>query len=514
LGTRLGYGGDSADKDQLITVRVPGRDGQSSVARPRPSTHRMEHRRPAARPRARWEVIGTRTVIAADVTAIIASIALHAVWGTAEPFTQLWLTLAGTVLVLTLVWLGIMRAWDPQILWHGSAEFAKLLRALTTSAVALGLLGLAFKLPETRPWVFGVIPVAALLAVLGRLAIRQNLYMRRRRGTCLRPVLAVGTVDSVAALVARTRRAPSDGWVVTGACTPTGAGNDARNAILDVPVLGDLDSVGTAAERGEFRIVSVSPTPGWTSKRLHMLAWDLEGTGIELLVDPGLMEIGTPRLQLAAVDGFPMLRLSEPAFVGVPRAVKSVVDRVGAVVLLLILAPLMVALAIAVRADGPPVFYKQRRVGKDGAEFQMIKFRSMVANSHLRRAELARDDLGAGPMFKMRDDPRVTRVGALLRRYSLDELPQLFNVLAGHMSLVGPRPALPEEAETYTRAAQRKLLVKPGLTGLWQISGRSDLSWEESVRLDLRYAENWTLALDALILWRTIGAVVRGRGAY
>jgi exopolysaccharide biosynthesis polyprenyl glycosylphosphotransferase len=470
--------------------------------------------RPPVVPRAAWEILGRRAVIASDVTAILASIALHAVWGSGEPFTELWLMFDGIVLVLTLVCLGVTRAWDHQILWQGSAEFAKLLRALVASAVVLGLLGLALKRPETRPWVFGVIPVAGAFAALGRLAIRQNLYVRRRRGSGLRAVLAVGSVESVEALIVRTRRAPSDGWVVTGACTPLGAGNDADVTILDVPVVGDLDSVVTAAQGGRYRIVSVSPTPGWTSKRLHMLAWDLEGTGIELLVDPGLMEIGTPRLQVAAVDGLPMLRLTEPAFVGVPRAVKIVVDRLGAVVLLFILAPLMLALAIAVRSDGSPVFYTQRRVGKDGALFRMIKFRSMVPESHLSRADLARDDVGAGPLFKVQQDPRVTRVGALLRRYSLDELPQLFNVLAGNMSLVGPRPPLPEEAETYTRAAQRKLLVKPGMTGLWQISGRSDLSWEESVRLDLRYAENWTLALDALILWRTIGAVVRGRGAY
>ena len=516
MGTSLGYDGSGADEPLRIATGRPGTRSAVRVHalhRSRDTVH-GDYVPPPVVPRAGWEVLGRRAVIAADVTAILASIALHAVWGSGEPFTELWLTLDGVVLVLTLVCLGVMRAWDHQILWQGSAEFAKLLRALAASAVLLGLLGLALKRPETRPWVFGVIPLAGVFAMVARLAIRQNLYLRRRRGSCLRPVLAVGSVESVEALIVRTRRAPSDGWVVAGACTPIGAANDAGATILDVPVVGDLDSVMTAAKSGRYRIVSVSPTPGWSSKRLHMLAWDLEGTGIDLLVDPGLMEIGTPRLQVSAVDGLPMLRLTEPAFVGVPRAVKSIVDRLGAAVLLFILAPLMLAVAIAVRSDGSPVFYKQRRVGKDGAEFQMIKFRSMVPNSGLSRAELAHDDVGAGPMFKLREDPRVTRVGTLLRRYSLDELPQLFNVLAGHMSLVGPRPPLPEEAETYSRAAERKLLVKPGMTGLWQISGRSDLSWEESVRLDLRYAENWTLALDALILWRTLGAVVRGRGAY
>ncbi len=197
-----------------------------------------------------------------------------------------------------------------------------------------------------------------------------------------------------------------------------------------------------------------------------------------------------------------------------PRLVKGLIDRLGAALLLLVLAPVMFVLAIAVRSDGGPIFYRQDRVGKAGKPFPMIKFRSMVVNADQYQPELVESNQGSGPLFKLHQDPRVTRMGTFLRKYSLDELPQLFNVLSGSMSLVGPRPPLPEEVASYSRDAQRKLLVKPGLTGLWQISGRSDLSWEESVRLDLRYVENWTLALDILIVWKTIGAVVRGTGAY
>jgi exopolysaccharide biosynthesis polyprenyl glycosylphosphotransferase len=279
-------------------------------------------------------------------------------------------------------------------------------------------------------------------------------------------------------------------------------------------VVGDLDSVAKVAGNGGYRVASVAQTPGWSSRRLHHLAWDLEGTGIDLVVDPGLMEIAGPRLHVAAVDGLPLLRLTEPVFTGVPRAVKAVSDRLGAALLVLLIAPVLIALAIAARTDGGSVFYRQSRVGKGGRPFRMIKFRSMVVNADHLQADLAQSNQGSGPLFKLRQDPRVTRVGRFLRTYSLDELPQLFNVLAGSMSLVGPRPPLPEEVASYSRDAQRKLLVKPGLTGLWQISGRSDLSWEESVRLDLRYVENWTLALDILIIWKTIGAVMRGTGAY
>ncbi|MGH4001311.1 MAG: sugar transferase, partial [Pseudonocardiaceae bacterium] len=276
----------------------------------------------------------------------------------------------------------------------------------------------------------------------------------------------------------------------------------------------DLDSVAKVAGSCQHRVVSVAPTPGWSSQRLHHLAWDLEGTGAELVVDPGLMEIAGPRLHVAAVDGLPLLRLTAPTFTGLPRVIKEVGDRLVAGLALLVIAPVMVALAIAVRSDGGPVFYRQSRVGKHGKHFPMIKFRSMVVDADQRRPEFADDNQGSGPLFKLHQDPRLTPVGAFLRKYSLDELPQLFNVLAGSMSLVGPRPPIPDEVACYSRDAQRKLLVKPGLTGLWQISGRSDLSWEESVRLDLRYVENWSLALDALIIWKTVGAVLRGTGAY
>jgi lipopolysaccharide/colanic/teichoic acid biosynthesis glycosyltransferase len=178
-------------------------------------------------------------------------------------------------------------------------------------------------------------------------------------------------------------------------------------------------------------------------------------------------------------------------------------------------APVLLVVAIGIRLDSSgPAFFRQTRVGRHGREFTMLKFRSMDVGAEARRAELESANEGSGPLFKMKTDPRVTRIGVVLRRYSLDELPQLFNVLAGSMSMVGPRPPLPAEVATYGREAQRRLLVKPGLTGLWQVGGRSDLPWEQSVRLDLRYVENWTLALDAVILWKTLGAVVNSRGSY
>jgi exopolysaccharide biosynthesis polyprenyl glycosylphosphotransferase len=329
------------------------------------------------------------------------------------------------------------------------------------------------------------------------------------------PVLAVGAVETVSQLIDRTRRDTKRGWVIAGVCTPTGSAPAGTDGILGVPVLGDLDSVAEVARAGRHRVVAVCPSPGWTSRRLHQLAWSLEDEGsAELVVDPGLMEVAGPRLHIEPVDGLPLLRLTRPAFSGVSWIAKQVVDRLGSAVLLLAIAPVLLVLALGVKLDGGPVFFRQVRVGRHGRTFIMLKFRSMVVDAEARLAELVAANEGAGPLFKMKRDPRITRFGAFLRRYSLDELPQLLNVLGGTMSLVGPRPPLPREVASYTRDAQRRLLVKPGLTGLWQISGRSDLTWEESVRLDLRYVENWSLALDALILCKTIGAVLNSRGAY
>jgi len=253
----------------------------------------------------------------------------------------------------------------------------------------------------------------------------------------------------------------------------------------------------------------------WTPKRLQRLAWDMEGTGAEMVVAPVLMEVAGPRLNVTGVLGMPLLRVTAPMFTGGRRVVKEIVDRCGSALLLTLLSPLLLVIAVAIKLnDRGPVIYRQRRVGRDGATFTMLKFRTMVTDADAIKQTLAADNEGAGPLFKMKRDPRITRVGGFLRRYSLDEVPQLFNVVSGKMSLVGPRPPLPEETEQYAPDARRRLLVKPGLTGLWQVSGRSDLTWAESIRLDLRYVEDWSLALDLMILWKTFRAVMGGQGAY
>jgi exopolysaccharide biosynthesis polyprenyl glycosylphosphotransferase len=257
-------------------------------------------------------------------------------------------------------------------------------------------------------------------------------------------------------------------------------------------------------------VTSASET---AAQYLRSLSWQLEGTGLELLVAPGLVEVAGPRLHIRPFDGLPLLSVEQPRFSGWRRVVKGGIDRSLALVALVVLLPVLGALALAVRASGP-VLYRQQRVGLGGQEFTMLKFRSMVVGADQQVAGLSDGNDADGLLFKMRADPRVTPVGRWLRRLSLDELPQLVNVLRGDMSLVGPRPPLPREVAQYDTSVSRRLLVKPGLTGLWQISGRSDLPWEEAVRLDLRYVENWSLAMDVQILWKTARAVVSASGAY
>jgi exopolysaccharide biosynthesis polyprenyl glycosylphosphotransferase len=424
------------------------------------------------------------------------------------------IALGAITFVVVLCSIAMNHAWQLQVVGQGPEEYAILGRSMFAAAVVLGLVGFGAGVTAARPWVYIVIPVAALTALLFRFLLRQVLHRARYEGECLLPVLAAGGVDTVRDLIKRTNSAPHVGWRVDAVCTVDGSGPDGGD-VDGVPVVGALDELANHVRRGGYRIVAITADPYWTPRRLRRLAWQLEGSGAEMVVAPTLMEVAGPRLHVSGVLGMPLLRVSAPAFTGARRMIKNVIDRVGALVMLVLMAPVMLLAAIAIIVDthGPALF-RQRRVGKDGKEFTILKFRTMVRAADRRSKGFAVAIEDAGVLFKMRRDPRVTRVGAVLRRFSIDELPSLFNVLTGAMSLVGPRPPLPEESARYEPDVRRRLLVKPGLTGLWQVSGRSDLSWEEAIRLDLQYVEDWSLALDAMILWKTVRAVLSGQGAY
>ena len=471
---------------------------------------------PTAQPVAQWEPSYRRSVVLSDLVAAVLGVLIVG-WlisagqhtGLSRPIGQ-----AVVTVIAVLCSLSACRAWNPTALGQGAEEFRRLGRGLFTALVVLALVGLAVGAHDLRPWVFLVVPAIATLAFPQRYLLRQVLHGARKDGRCMLPVMAAGSPETVRDLIERTRGASHLGWRVNAVCTIDGLG-DSLDQVDGVPVVGRLEDVAEHTRRGGYRIVAVTADAYWTPRRLQQLAWNLEGSDAEMVVAPMLMEVAGPRLHVSGVLGMPLLRVSAPAFTGARRMVKGMMDRIGATVLVALLAPLFLTVALLVAFDSRgPVFYKQKRVGKDGRQFTIVKFRTMVTDADKKLAELATNNEGAGLLFKIRSDPRITKVGRLLRRYSIDELPQLFNVLSGSMSLVGPRPPLPEESARYAPDVRRRLLVKPGLTGLWQVSGRSDLPWEEAVRLDLRYVEDWSLALDAVILWKTFRAVFTGQGAY
>ncbi|WP_020672564.1 sugar transferase [Amycolatopsis nigrescens] len=497
---------------------------EDSVRPPTPATRALphldlsiappkQHRVPVSEPERRthsdaWEGRYRGWVIAGDLTATVLAIVVAGLV-IDRPGDGHLLAIGTAVAVLCA--LPGSRAWSQNVLGEGAEEYRRLGRGFAAAAVLIGLVGLLVGELAVQPWVFVVVPAVAALAFPQRYLMRQVLHRARRHGKCLLPVLAAGSPDTVADLIARTRLESHVGWRVEAVCTGSGR----KGEVDGVPVVGRLDDLADQVRRGGYRVVAVTADQYWTPRRLQQLAWDLEGTSAEMVVAPVLMEVAGPRLNVSGVFGMPLLRVAAPAFTGGRRLVKEVVDRVLSALLLTLLSPLLLVIALAVKfGDRGPVIYRQRRVGRDGAIFTMLKFRTMVTDAESVRSGLLADNDGSGPLFKLRKDPRITKVGSILRRYSMDELPQLFNVLGGRMSLVGPRPPLPEETETYERDARRKLLVKPGLTGLWQVSGRSDLTWAESVRLDLRYVENWSLAMDLVIMWKTVRAVVSGQGAY
>jgi exopolysaccharide biosynthesis polyprenyl glycosylphosphotransferase len=463
--------------------------------------------------RRRWELRYARGLVAYDaVAAMVAALVAYLVRFSDNERPYLVVSLAAPL--VWLVSLALAGTYEPRVLGLGSEEFQRVFRAFIGLTAAVGFFSYAVKAEIARGYIVLALPLVALLSLLGHYLARKALHRQRQRGVNVHRVVAVGGEQSVVELITRLRQERHCGMQVVGACIASGDGLQVVR--LGVPLLGGVDDVATAIDEAQADMVAVAACAEIDPTRLRRLAWQLESRDTDLVVAPGLMEVAGPRLHIRPVTGLPLVHVEKPEFAGAGRVIKGVTDRVLALLGLVLLAPLMVAIALAVKLSGPgPVLFRQVRVGKDGREFTLLKFRSMGLDAEQRREELlGRNERAEGLLFKIRDDPRVTRVGRVLRKYSLDELPQLVNVLAGTMALVGPRPPLPAEVALYGDDVRRRLLVKPGLTGLWQISGRSDLTWDESVRLDLRYVENWSLALDLMILWKTASALRSGHGAY
>jgi exopolysaccharide biosynthesis polyprenyl glycosylphosphotransferase len=423
--------------------------------------------------------------------------------------------------VLAAAWWFMLGAWNTRqsrILGSGPDEYKRVAAASLWLFGLIAIVSYVFRLDTARGYVGLALPVGLLGLLLGRWLIRQHLSIKRGQGHSMSRLLLVGGPGAVSHLASSLRRAKHAGYLPVGVYMP-GVEPDLKvEPDSGLEILGhkpDTHSIVAALDTCGADAVAVSAGVQLHPQTLRHLGWELAARNIGLIMAPALTDIAGPRIHTQQVAGLPLIHVTTPTLEAGQRVAKRLFDLFAAGLLLLFASPVMILVAALIKLDGRgPVFFRQERVGMEGKHFYMLKFRSMVVDAEARLAELARENEGSGPLFKLRNDPRVTRIGGFLRRFSVDELPQLLNVLSGSMSLVGPRPPLPREVEAYESDVRRRLLVKPGLTGLWQVSGRSNLSWQDSVRLDLYYVENWSLAGDFVILFRTVRAVFGSTGAY
>lgn len=419
--------------------------------------------------------------------------------------------------VIVAGWMIALELYDTRstrVLGVGTQEY----RAVADGALRLfGLVAIVaflFKIDIGRGYILISFPLGVVVLIFSRWMWRQWLSVMRQRGEYSSRVLLVGSTESVSLIAKQFERMPEAGYRVAGACVP-GHG-DAHLPGTTIPVEYGVDHALAVMRDFGADTVVITSADELGPEQVRELSWGLIPGAEHLVVAPSLIDIGGPRIHTRPVAGLPLMHVETPKFEGRKLVAKRIFDLVVGLALVVVLSPVFVVLAVLVKTSSPgPVFYRQERVGLKGQPFMMLKFRSMDdgADAHLASL-LAQNGTDTQPLFKIRNDPRVTRVGRVLRKYSLDELPQLLNVLQGTMSLVGPRPQRRAEVELYDRAAGRRLFVQPGMTGLWQVSGRSTLTWEESVRLDLYYVENWSVTGDFVILWRTLRAVVAHTGAF
>lgn len=486
--------------------------------------------RPSARidaPPASWESRYLRKTFVADLCCGLAAGLLAFVVRFGDSVSdrfEIYLMISFSLPILWTIYVGIAGGYDPRFIGVGSDEFRRVLDAGVFLTAMVAVIAYAAKADLARGYVVVALPSLTMLDLIVRYAIRKRLHRLRRDGHFMRKVVIVGYASIITELATVLRREYYHGLSVVAACVvgppsefppsePPEAVSSKESA--DIPLVHGLDDIVGTVQHYQADTVAVLACPEMSGVRLRDLAWQLEKSDTDLCVAPALLDVAGPRTTIRPVAGLPLLHMDHPEFTGLPRLIKSAFDRLVAAIVLVLFSPLLLMIILAIRlGDGGPALFRQERVGKDGRPFVLFKFRTMVVDAEQQRNQLSALNETDGVLFKIRRDPRITSIGAKLRRWSLDELPQLVNVLIGNMSLVGPRPALPEEAALYGDHVRRRLMVKPGITGLWQVKGRADLLWDEAVRLDLRYVENWSFMLDLQILWKTGSAVVRGNGAY
>ncbi|MFI5783598.1 sugar transferase [Nocardia sp. NPDC051570] len=420
-------------------------------------------------------------------------------------------------IVLAVAWTGFLalgNTWSSSTIGTGPEEYRRLIAATMRLFGLIAIVSLLLRIEFARGYLGIALPVGLLALIVSRLYWRKYAARQRRLGQYLTSVLVVGRRDSAHEIMRYFERDPAVGYCVVGVYTPRGSGGEGGFE-TGLWTADEESSVLDAVRKTGADTVAIAATEQLGARGINELLWKLAPLGVDLVVAPGVVDVADERLSIRPVANLPLLRIEKPQYDRAKSFGKFAFDVLFATAALLVVWPVMVAAAVVIKLTSRgPVLYRSERIGLNGEAFRMIKFRSMYADADQRLDALLSQNEGAGPLFKMRRDPRVTAVGRILRRWSLDELPQFINVIRGEMSIVGPRPPLRSEVERYDGKVRRRLLVKPGVTGLWQVSGRSDLSWDESVRLDLSYVENWSMVRDLLIIKKTISAVTRSEGAY
>ncbi|MHA7282214.1 sugar transferase [Arthrobacter sp. TMS2-4] len=424
-------------------------------------------------------------------------------------------------LVLAMGWwlmLSLRGSREATVLGHGTEEYK---RVVSASLILFGLVAIvsyALQLDTARGYVGVALPAGLIMLLLSRIIVRRFLHIEREYGRSSLRVLVIGSSSGVQHLADSLRAQPMAGYLPIGAYLPGVESGASTTSSLDLPVVGraiEADHIISDIKNFNPDAVALSSSMQLAPETIRALGWALADLNIRLIMAPALTDVAGPRIHTRPVAGLPLIHVSTPNLENGQRFVKRTTDILGSSLLIVALSPLLALVAVLVRLDSRgPVLFRQERVGTAGERFEMYKFRSMVVDAEARLEHLRDNHEGNDVLFKLKNDPRITRVGQFIRKFSLDELPQLFNVLGGSMSLVGPRPPLAAEVERYDIRAHRRLLVRPGMTGLWQVSGRSLLSWDETVRLDLYYVENWSFLGDLAILLRTFKAVVGRHGAF
>ena len=459
--------------------------------------------------------------VAVDLVGIVVTTAIALAGRTRLPFfstaTDITDTVTEVAAWLILGWvisLALAGVYQRKNLGAGTQEYQSVLSA---TAIAAGLSAAVLylgKIALSRGFFVLEFAIGAILLLAGRYALRHGIHHARQRGFLQRRVILSGDLHHIEELATVLERETWLGYRIIGAVIPP----DVRRPTTPggIPVIGHTDDIGGAVKECPVEAVICTEGAFDRARDFRRLAWDLENEHTQMIVVPTITDVSAERLQVRPLAGLPLVHVEAPQSEAASRWAKRAFDIAGSLTLVVLTAPVMAAVALAIRLDdGGPVLFRQVRVGRKGHSFRCLKFRSMVVDAERLRPRLTNHDgTDRGPMFKQADDPRITRVGRFIRHFSLDELPQFFNVLRGEMSLVGPRPALPDEVAQYEADVRRRLDVRPGITGLWQVSGRSDLSWAETVRLDLYYVDNWSFLQDTAILLKTVRAVLRPDGAY